>query len=168
MASSSLHGLFDIHSTSAPEAGSIVHTPPPTHQTSKAGARQKPSVLELDELTFGTPSKNGPSSRASNPQRQASVTSQDDNARTPNELELSRPASPTNAGSVNMIQSWNNPPINKWRVLSCCLCYFVNGMNDSGTFFTPISVSLFFLSPSSLPVLFSPFYHCYILHQSSI
>ena len=31
----------------------------------------------------------------------------------------------------HQVQSWSNPPINRWRVLSCCLVYFGNGMNDS-------------------------------------
>jgi fucose permease len=32
-----------------------------------------------------------------------------------------------------MMQSWNDPPKNKWRLLSCCLMYFINGINDSAT-----------------------------------
>jgi fucose permease len=31
----------------------------------------------------------------------------------------------------HQLQSWCTPAINRWRVLSCCLVYFGNGLNDS-------------------------------------
>lgn len=31
----------------------------------------------------------------------------------------------------HQLQSWSSPPTNRWRVLSCCLVYFGNGLNDS-------------------------------------
>ncbi|TKA72005.1 hypothetical protein B0A49_04151 [Cryomyces minteri] len=53
--------------------------------------------------------------------------------KTPNELEMSRPPSPKRDEAANLVQSWSNPPMNKWRVLSACLVYFGNGMTDSAT-----------------------------------
>ncbi|KAF2268829.1 MFS general substrate transporter [Lojkania enalia] len=51
--------------------------------------------------------------------------------KSPNELENSRLPSPRREEAVNMMQSWNNPPMNKWRILCCCFIYFGNGINDS-------------------------------------
>lgn len=45
--------------------------------------------------------------------------------------ERSRPASPGRDEAANLVQSWSSPPMNKWRVLSACLVYFANGLNDS-------------------------------------
>jgi hypothetical protein len=45
---------------------------------------------------------------------------------------MSRPSSPVNHDPVDAVQTWNSEPMNKWRILSCCLLYFANGMNDSG------------------------------------
>ncbi|KAH7130380.1 major facilitator superfamily domain-containing protein [Dendryphion nanum] len=111
MSSASLHGLFDIKSS--PNA---VASPAATHQKNTATTRQAPSNIELDEYTFGKV-YNGPTA----------------DAQTPNELEQSRPTSPARDEGVGLIQRWNDPPINRWRLLSCCLIYLGNGMNDSAT-----------------------------------
>lgn len=47
------------------------------------------------------------------------------------ELEMSRPASPESHDAAEVVQTWTNPPINKWRVLSACLMNFGNGINDA-------------------------------------
>jgi fucose permease len=39
--------------------------------------------------------------------------------------------SPDTRQLIHQAQSWSNPPSNRWRVLSCCLVYFGNGLNDS-------------------------------------
>ncbi|KAF2728967.1 MFS general substrate transporter [Polyplosphaeria fusca] len=52
---------------------------------------------------------------------------------TPNELEMSRPPTPKRDEAIAQTQRWNSPSINKWRLLSCCLTYFVNGISDSAT-----------------------------------
>ncbi|KAK4693233.1 hypothetical protein P7C71_g4126, partial [Lecanoromycetidae sp. Uapishka_2] len=52
--------------------------------------------------------------------------------RTPNELEQSRPPSPENGvDTVEMKQSFSNPPINRYRVVAACLMNFQNGLNDA-------------------------------------
>lgn len=53
-------------------------------------------------------------------------------SQTPEELEASRPATPTSRQEVDITQSWRNPSINKWRFISACLVAIGNGMNDSG------------------------------------
>lgn len=123
MASAGLHGLFDIQS------GRPVASPPATHQKNNSKIRQAPSNIELDDLAFGK-RYNGPS--GSGAQTPAEVPSGTQTPKTPHELEMSRPTSPSRNEAVGLMQSWNNPPINKWRILCCCLIYFNNGINDSG------------------------------------
>jgi hypothetical protein len=48
---------------------------------------------------------------------------------TPNELEMSRPPSPSQA--TEMVPSWGFPSMNKYRVLAVCGVYFANGINDA-------------------------------------
>lgn len=52
---------------------------------------------------------------------------------TPSELEMSRPATPRQDENevVEAMQSFSNPPMNKFRLLSCCLLNFGTGLNDS-------------------------------------
>ena len=51
---------------------------------------------------------------------------------TPSELEINRPATPRNAdNSVEAMQSFSSPPMNRFRMLSACLLNFGNGLNDS-------------------------------------
>lgn len=113
MASAALHGFFDIQPASA------VTSPPAAHRKDISQARHAPSEFELDNLTFGK-CYNGP------------VESGAQTPKTPNELEMSRPPSPVGNDAVPIMQSWNNPPMNKWRILCCCLIYLGNGINDSG------------------------------------
>ncbi|CAD0113451.1 unnamed protein product [Aureobasidium uvarum] len=49
--------------------------------------------------------------------------------KTPNELEMSRPPSPSQA--TEMVPSWGFPSMNKYRVLAACAVYFSNGLNDA-------------------------------------
>ncbi|KAM0797106.1 putative MFS efflux transporter [Usnea florida] len=81
-----------------------------------------PTAFELDESTR--------ISRGNVPSRSATPAG----AQTPrsfHELEMSRPASPESHDATEVVQTWTNPPINKWRVLSACLMNFGNGINDA-------------------------------------
>jgi hypothetical protein len=49
--------------------------------------------------------------------------------KTPNELEMSRPPSPSQATEV--MPSWGFPSMNRYRVLAVCSVYFANGINDA-------------------------------------
>ncbi|KAJ4301586.1 hypothetical protein N0V90_003679 [Kalmusia sp. IMI 367209] len=91
-------------------------------------AKEAPSNIELDNLAFGK-RYNGPTK--SEPQTPKVQSPGIQSPKTPNELEMSRPGSPTENEAVSLMQSWNNPPMNKWRIMCCCLIYFGNGINDS-------------------------------------
>lgn len=77
-----------------------------------------PNVHELDEIRFGRPLNGSADSAATQ------------NSATPNELERSAPPTPKRDEAVNLVQSFSNPPMNKWRLLSACLMNFANGLND--------------------------------------
>lgn len=82
-----------------------------------------PTAYELSELaTNGQATANN---AASGPSRSGALTPV-----TPNELELSRPASP-DYYIEGVVQTINNPPINKWRVLVATMMLFGNGLNDA-------------------------------------
>ena len=51
--------------------------------------------------------------------------------KTPNDVEMSRPPSPVADDAADVVQTLNNPPMNKLRLLSCCLMCLANGLNDS-------------------------------------
>lgn len=52
-------------------------------------------------------------------------------SKTASELEESRPPTPSSHDARSIVPSWSYPPMNKWRHLSACLEYFVNGLNDA-------------------------------------
>lgn len=83
-----------------------------------------PEPLELDNLQWGS-KLNGPTS---------SGTNTPSGYQTPgvlSDLEMSRPATPNDRDGVDAMQSFSNPPMNRFRMLSVCLCNFGNGLNDS-------------------------------------
>jgi hypothetical protein len=121
--STPLHNLFDIHPASK------VASPAPTYQKS---TKQAPSGLrdvgilpdiELDQMTGG---KSGHYTHGQATPAGAQTP------KTPNELEMSCPPTPRRDDAVGLMRTWNSPSMTKWRILSCCLIYFANGMNDSG------------------------------------
>lgn len=77
-------------------------------------------AYELDEMTCD--SRHGRHSRTANTNGTQTPT-------TPNELELSGPASPHNEETVDIVQTLSHPPMNKYRLLSACLMCFGNGLN---------------------------------------
>ncbi|KAF2467667.1 MFS general substrate transporter [Lindgomyces ingoldianus] len=121
-------GFFDIQPASE---ASPVTTPPATHQKHSS---HTPTAIELDEFSFGKSYKGPVESGAQTPRELLSGVQtpiEPIAPRTPNELEMSRPPSPRGDDAVGLMQSWKKPPMNTWRVLSCCLIYFGNGINDS-------------------------------------
>ncbi|CZR63352.1 related to tetracycline resistance proteins [Phialocephala subalpina] len=83
-----------------------------------------PEPLELDNLQWGA-KLNGPSGSGSD------TPSGYQTPRVPNDLEMSRPATPNEQDGVDVLQSFSNPPMNRFRMLSVCLMNFGNGLNDS-------------------------------------
>jgi hypothetical protein len=126
MSAPALHNLFDIQPTSK------VTSPAPTHQKAPKSLRDVGILpdVELDEIT----------TKSHVPGTQT--------PKTPNELEMSRPPTPTSAETFGLMRTWNSPPETKWRILSCCLIYFANGMNDSGTSCPMYTFSAVLTSPS--------------------
>jgi hypothetical protein len=117
--------MFDIQSV-AP-----VTNPKPTYQQSK-GKQPLSNIsvlpdIELDQFTPGKDSHNG-TYFEQQPKHTGTQT-----PKTPNELEMSCPPTPRQDEAVGLVQTWNNPPMNKWRILCCCIIYFGNGLNDAGT-----------------------------------
>ncbi|MCJ1455150.1 hypothetical protein MMC28_005504 [Mycoblastus sanguinarius] len=115
MASHSFGAFINI------DEDSNITDPPPVLKKDPHTLPDLPTAYELDELIRPI-RNNGPSipptpSGAQTP-------------RTPDELE-SRPPSPDYGDAVEVVQTWTNPPVNKWRVLSACLMNFGNGLNDA-------------------------------------
>ncbi len=81
-----------------------------------------PDAYELDGMSWGS-RYNGPGTTTTASGVQTPLD--------PNELEMSRPPSPTRDEATMVVQSLNSPPVNKWRFLCACLMCFANGMNDS-------------------------------------
>ena len=84
-----------------------------------------PEALELNDLEWGT----HPSGHRS----QAGVASPSGIASPSNDIEMSRPASPANEGldGVDALQSFSNPPKNRYRMVSVSLMNFLGGLSDS-------------------------------------
>ena len=84
-----------------------------------------PDNIELDSLQWGArltgPAESGPT-----------TPSGVDAHRAPDDLEMSRPASPAQEQEgFGAMQSFSNPPMNRFRMLSICLMTFGQGVNDS-------------------------------------
>ncbi|KAH7394878.1 major facilitator superfamily domain-containing protein [Phaeosphaeria sp. MPI-PUGE-AT-0046c] len=127
MAAPGLHNIFDIQSDPK------ITNPAPTYQKSSKHVPQNlrdvgilPDI-ELDQINTAQQSTKNESARQ---QGHATPTGAQ-TPRTPNEVEMSRPPTPLQDDAVGLMRTWNSPPMTKWRVLSCCLIYFANGMNDS-------------------------------------
>lgn len=118
MASSRVHGMFDIQSV-------VPTNPGPTYQ--KSGKQPHIGVLPDVELEPIKPGKNSNDAYFDQQPKTGTQT-----PRTPNDLEASCPPTPTRDEAVGLVQTWNNPPMNKWRILCCCMIYFGNGLNDAG------------------------------------
>ena len=126
MSFATFHNLFDIH------PASNITSPPPAHQTETRKAPQSlrnigvlPEI-ELDSIHVSK--RQDDTHGALIPATQAEVQS----CQTPNELEMSRPPTPTRDEGFSLMRTWNGSPITQWRILCCCLIYFCNGINDSG------------------------------------
>jgi hypothetical protein len=125
--SSKFHSLFDI------QPASNVTNPEPTYQKSKGKAPQTlgdVGVLPEVELVDFASRKTDNGRQASGSEHELPKGAQ--TPKTPNELEMSRPATPNREDVVGTIRTWNAQPMTKWRILCCCLIYFSNGINDSG------------------------------------
>ncbi|MCJ1252382.1 hypothetical protein MMC24_000188 [Lignoscripta atroalba] len=104
------------------DTSSQLADPPAVLDKNAHTTEPKPSNYELDQLIGGS-YYNGPSQPQAPSDTQTPIT--------PNDLEMDRPSSPRSRDAADIVQSLSNPPMNKWRLLSCCLMCFGNGLNDS-------------------------------------
>lgn len=113
---SSTFGAFINLEQSSPVTG------PPAVVLTDSPAPTAPTPYELDQINSGDRS-NGPPIPP--------TPSGCQTPRTPNELEMSRPPTPGTDDAADVVQTLSNPPMNKWRLLSCCCMCFANGFQDS-------------------------------------
>ena len=91
-------------------------TGPPASLPKDSRVRNAASGYELNEIANGPPI----------PQTTSGIQT----AETLDDLETSRSPGPAAEDTANVVQTLTNPPINKWRLLSCCFMCFANGLND--------------------------------------
>ena len=87
-----------------------------------------PDAIELESFQWGTNSGAVTPSGAQTPAHGQKTPS------IPRDLEMSRPPSPgheNEENGVEALQSFSNPPINRFRMLSACMCNFGNGLSDA-------------------------------------
>jgi hypothetical protein len=101
------------------------------------------SAIELEEYfqevqVQHSQQSNGTTSAATQGSSKTPTTT----TKTPNELEMSRPPSPSQATEV--MPSWGFPSMNKYRVLAVCSVYFGNGINDACKRWITGKLSVFF------------------------
>lgn len=101
---------------------SRIHEPAAALQKDYHALPDLPTAFELDEISK-TSRGNALSLQATPGGSQT--------PRSLHELEMSRPPSPEDHDAADIKQTWTNPPINKWRLLSACLMNLGNGMNDA-------------------------------------
>lgn len=104
------HNIPNVPQKSVPRLHHTVHS--------------NPEPVELDTLKWGV-KLNGPNGLAT-------TISGYQTRRVPTDLEMSRFTTPRNEqDSLDTMQSFSNPPMNRFRMLSICLMNFGNGLNDS-------------------------------------
>ena len=92
-----------------------------------------PAPLELDNLQWGKKLKGPDVTESGYPTPSGAQTpSGFQTPRSPNDLEMSRAPSPINEeDGVDVTQSFSNPPMNRFRMVSVCLLNFGNGLGDA-------------------------------------
>lgn len=114
----------------APQAGfgafvnidSHISSPPMILQKESHALPDLPTAFELDELVR---------TDRGNAYSQPGTPRGAQTPRTLYDFEMSRPPSPESHDAAEVMQTWTNPPINRWRLLSACLMNFGNGLNDA-------------------------------------
>jgi hypothetical protein len=84
-----------------------------------------PDAIELDNLQWGA--------KLTGPVDPGAVAPSDvETPVAPNDLEMSRPATPSQESEgFEAMQSISNPPMNRFRMLAVCTMTFCMGLNDS-------------------------------------
>jgi len=130
MSSHAFGAFIDVESSNSGEAHAVPVAPQKAVPRVYHSVPQDhgPAPLELENLQWGK-KLNGPRIIESG----TTTPSGFQTPRTPNDLEMSRPPSPTTneEDGVDALQSFSNPPMNRFRMLSVCLINFGNGLSDS-------------------------------------
>ncbi|KXT06015.1 hypothetical protein AC579_850 [Pseudocercospora musae] len=122
--------------TEQKQADTRFQEPPSSVPTHPRG----PSIEELDAIELGdigrlTTSKHHDKSFPAGPECPAQTRkpcwSGSEAPQTPNDLGVSQPSTPKRDTATGILPTFSNPPMNRWRVLYCCVAYFANGMSDS-------------------------------------
>lgn len=117
-------GAFITHeSDPTPLGPALAPIVPRDHITAAA-----PTEYELSGLKWGQ--------RLNGPQREYSRDSSPIRSlpQTPGELERSQPPTPKRDQAIDaLVQSAWNPPMNRWRLASASLAFFLMGINDAAT-----------------------------------
>ncbi|KFY40866.1 hypothetical protein V495_05208 [Pseudogymnoascus sp. VKM F-4514 (FW-929)] len=96
------------------EGSPSLANPPATVRRDKQGIPIPPSEYELNDIR-PSPAAPLPSARDV----------------PPNDVERSTPPTPTTSTGVDLLQTFTNPPMNKYRMASSTFMNFANGVNDS-------------------------------------
>jgi hypothetical protein len=130
MASSAFALYLDVESSSMNGESSqlpLIPTAPEKAlpRTYHSVPQAPPDTIELDNLQWGA--------RLTGPADSGAVTpSGVETPVAPNDLEMSRPVTPTQESEgFEAMQSITNPPMNRFRMLAVCTMSFCMGLNDS-------------------------------------
>lgn len=154
MTSHSFGAFIDVESSPTatnPEAHSVPIAPQKVFERTyhSIPLPEGPHAIELDNIQWGP--KNAP--------RGESGYNTPSGAQTPGlteitDLEMSRPASAhgNDPAGVDIVQTFSNPPMNRFRMLSVCLMLFGNGLGDS--------------APGALIPYIEKYANCSVFHRS--
>jgi len=124
MTSHAFSAFIDIEPSSNNNHEHIVPVPVAPQKAFPRTYHSVPDSLELENLQWGK-KLNSPAATPSGTQTPI----------TPSELEMSRPVTPkmdeNEQDGAEIMQSFSNPPMNRFRMLSVCLMNFGNGLSDS-------------------------------------
>ncbi len=102
-------------------APSVLPTPTPVLQKSS-----RPTDIEMKPLNPGA-GREMPASK------HGSIIQTPVGSKTPNELEMSHPSSPQGGPGVDVVQTFWNPYMNRFRLAAACVISLGLGLNDSSS-----------------------------------
>lgn len=114
-------GHHDVNPIVSLPSGEVPSREGPSRPPQALHGSTPPPLGSMSEASGGPQTATDPERTGSNPPR------------TPHELETNGSLSSLRPDdAVNVVQSWKDPAMNKWRILSACVVCFANGCNDSG------------------------------------
>ena len=119
-----------VEETDAPQ---LPPSPPALHtKEHHAGPASKPeSTVDIELQSIHSPAQQPSPKPSSIKITPVLETPSPATPKTPSQLEHSRPSSPHQDRTTDMVQSFWNPYVNRFRVVACCLMLIGNGLNDA-------------------------------------